>query len=112
MTKRLLSLIVIICFFMTTMGPIGSVFCFAQSGVILPLPGTMVNLSQAYEPALIKGITVHQDNPFLFDFILDTGNDKSLGYQQQEQIKKEGERLVKYFFASLTIPEKDLWVTY
>ena len=25
-------------------------------------------------------------------------------------MKKEGERLIKYFLASLAIPEKDLWV--
>src|SRR5208283_5726195 len=72
----------------------------------LPAPGTMVNLSTAYEPALIKGLTVHKDNPFLFDFIVDTGNSGIEG----DALKKEGDRLVKYFFASLTIPEKDLWV--
>src|SRR5271154_1532396 len=66
----------------------------------------MVDLSPAYEPALIKGLTVHKDNPFLFDFILDTGNSKLTG----NALKQEGNRLVKYFFACLTIPEKDLWV--
>ncbi len=66
----------------------------------------MVNLSQAYEPVMIKGLTVHKDNPFLFDFIVDVGQDKMTG----EPLKKEGEKLIKYFLASLAIPEKDLWV--
>jgi len=66
----------------------------------------MVNLSPAYEPVIIKGLTVHKDNPFLFDFIVDVGQDKLSG----EPLKKEGEKLVKYFLASLAIPDKDVWV--
>jgi len=31
----------------------------------LPVAGTMVNLSTAYHPAILKGLTVHKDNPFL-----------------------------------------------
>ena len=110
MFKKLLSLFVIVSFFLTSLGPLPH--AHADMALDLPKPGAMVNLSPAYQPALIKGLTVHKDNPFLFDFILDTGNDRSLNSLQQEQIKKEGDRLVKYFFACLTIPEKDLWVTY
>jgi len=66
----------------------------------------MVNLSPAYEPAIIKGLTVHKDNPFLFDFIVDVGQDKMDG----APLKAEGNKLIKYFLASLAIPEKDLWV--
>jgi len=70
----------------------------------LPTPGTMISLSPAFEPALIKGLTVHKDNPFLFDFIVDSGT------RSQEELKTDADRLIKYFFACLTIPEKDLWV--
>ena len=73
----------------------------------LPQPGSMVNLSPAYEPVMIKGMTLHKDNPFLFDFIIDTGNAK---LRSQNSIKNEGDRLIRYFLACLTIPEKDLWV--
>ncbi len=72
----------------------------------LPVPGAMVNLSPAYQPAIIKGITVHQDNPFLFDFLVDVGQDNMRG----DALKQEGEKLIKYFLATLAIPEKDLWV--
>ena len=78
----------------------------ADSVLGLPAPGTMVNLSPAYEPVMIKGLTVHKDNPFLFDFIVDIGQDKMSG----EPLKKEGEKLIKYFLASLAIPDKDVWV--
>src|SRR5258708_2995347 len=37
---------------------------------------------------------------------MDTGDSGIKG----DRLKKEGDRLVKYFCACLTIPEKDLWV--
>ncbi|MBI3602070.1 MAG: hypothetical protein HY209_04180, partial [Candidatus Omnitrophica bacterium] len=72
----------------------------------LPAPGVMVHLSPEFNPPILKGIKVHPDNPFRFDFILDKG-DSPAGH---EQLKDESAKLIKYFLASLTIPEKDLWV--
>lgn len=80
---------------------------YAQGVSELPVPGTMVNVSPAFEPVLIKGIKVHPQNPFLFDFIIDTGNSLQTN---QETLQQESQRLIKYFLTSLTIPEKDLWV--
>jgi CheY-like chemotaxis protein len=104
MFKRILALTIGICFFLSNVSP----YSQAQAGTVLglPEPGSMVNLSPAYEPTIIKGITVHKDNPFLFDFIVDVGQDKKSG----EPLKKEGEKLIKYFLASLAIPDKDVWV--
>jgi hypothetical protein len=73
---------------------------------VLPKPGTMVSISPAFAPPVLKGIKVHPDNPFRFEFILDRG-DSRLG---NEQLRQESTKLIKYFLASLTIPEKDLWV--
>ena len=73
---------------------------------ILPKPGIMVSLSPAFAPPMLKGIKVHTDNPLHFDFILDKGDSQL----SNEQIKDESSKLIKYFLASLTIPEKDLWV--
>ncbi len=71
----------------------------------LPAPGVMVHLSPEFNPPILKGIKVHPDNPFQFDFILDQGDSySSLG------VRTEATRLIKYFLASLTIPENDLWV--
>ena len=72
----------------------------------LPTPGVMVHLSPPVDPPMLKGIKVHPDNPFLFDFILDRG-DREL---TSNELKDESSKLIKYFLASLTIPEKDLWV--
>src|SRR5580658_8460741 len=52
---------------------------YAQTVLDLPAPGTMVSVSPSFEPALIKGLTVHKDNPFLFDFIVDPGQDENPG---------------------------------
>ena len=86
----------------------------------LPAPGTMVPLSPAFNPPILKGIKVHPDNPFRFDFILDVGDGSkpspngskpSLnGRVMNPPLRQESEKLIKYFLASLTIPEKDLWV--
>ncbi len=88
---------------------------YADTVLNLPTPGTMVSVSPNFEPALIRGLTVHKDNPFLFDFIIDPGDEKNVipakaGIQYQEQLKQEADRMIKYFFASLTIPDKDIWV--
>lgn len=72
----------------------------------LPAPGVPVLLSQEYAPATLIGIKIYPDNPFQFDFILHSG-DAEL---EKEQIKLESKKLIKYFLASLTIPEDELWV--
>jgi len=80
---------------------------YAQTPFLnLPVPGVMVPMSPGYTPALIKGITIHPENPLEFDFIVDRGDDNIMGQQLEEETK----RMVKYFLATLTIPENDLWV--
>jgi phosphotransferase system HPr-like phosphotransfer protein len=75
-------------------------------GLALPAPGTMVRLSQPFDLPMLKGIRIYPDNPLRFDFILDKGNGRS----DQERLTEESTKLIKYFLASLTIPENDLWV--
>ncbi len=101
-------------------------FIYAQN---LPAPGVMVHLSPEFSPAILKGIKVHPDQPFKFEFILDTGDTGTvtdfgkekpeLGNHTKsvtvpgsntEQLKQQANTLIKYFLASLTTPEKDLWV--
>ena len=55
---------------------------------------------------MLKGITIHPDHPLKFDFLVDCGNADI----KAEELKEESTKLVKYFLASLTIPEKELWV--
>src|SRR5437016_3029781 len=104
MLKKLISSALIFCFALSSLGPMPK--AHAQAPLNLPQPGSMINLSLAYHPVLIRGLTVHKDNPFLFDFIVDAGQEKING----APLKKEGEKLIKYFLASLAIPDKDVWV--
>ena len=63
-------------------------------GLSLPEPGKMVALSPAYKPVTMQGLTLHPENPFLFDFIVDTGESRL----SPEQLKKEGQQLISYFY--------------
>ncbi|MBF0478823.1 MAG: hypothetical protein HQL26_05015 [Candidatus Omnitrophica bacterium] len=74
---------------------------------ILPTPGAMVNLSPAFVPALLRGVTVHPENPLQFEFIVDSGNEKTT---LDKNFTQNSQRLVNYFLSSMTVPEKDLWV--
>ncbi len=107
---RVLSAFIMAVFSVTTIIPSG----YAQSvslptaGTVLnlPVPGTMVGITEGFTPALIKGITIYPDNPLMFDFIVDSGHSEMTG----EALKDEASDMIKYFLAALTIPEKDLWV--
>ncbi len=104
--RKVVSSFVILTFIISTITPFKNSYAANVNG--LPLPGTMVNLSAAYTPLLIKGLRVHPENPLLFDFIVDTGN--SPIKNDSKDLRAESEKLIKYFLATLTIPEKDLWV--
>ena len=100
--RRWTSILVMVCFPMT-----GLNIPLAQAqDYHLPVPGVIVHLSPPLDPPILKGIKVHPDNPFRFDFILDKGDSEL----SNDQLKDESSTLIKYFLASLTIPEKDLWV--
>ncbi len=106
MPRKFLNIILVLCLL-----PFSNV---QAEQITLPVPGTMVMLSPAYAPPILKGIKVHTDNPFKFEFILDRGSLPPVGRVregvEQEQLKDESTKLIKYFLASLTTPEKDLWV--
>ncbi|MBF0571147.1 MAG: hypothetical protein HQL12_04680 [Candidatus Omnitrophica bacterium] len=101
----LIHILILVAFLINTFGPMP----LAQAqGFRLPAPGSLVNVSAAYAPVMMKGLKVHPDNPLLFDFILDTG--KSGFRINSTEFKAESQKLIKYFLAALTIKEDDLWV--
>ncbi|MFH0753033.1 MAG: Fic family protein [Candidatus Omnitrophota bacterium] len=110
MINRLISLLLILVF------GVSDVSVYAQSALTLPLPGMRVSLSPAAQPPLLKGIKVYPNEPLRFDFILDRGVGATLvpaldkGRPQGSPLHDESNRLIKYFLAALTIPEKDVWV--
>ncbi|NTV29456.1 MAG: hypothetical protein HGA80_05185, partial [Candidatus Omnitrophica bacterium] len=68
----------------------------------------MVRTSSPYSPVILRGLGIHGDNPLAFDFIVDKG-ETGLSFDS-EQFHQESIKLVKYFLASLTVPEKAQWV--
>ncbi len=105
--KKLTIVLTILCFLITNI--LGAFSIYAQE-FRLPAPGVRVNLSPEFNPPILKGIKVHQDSPFRFDFILDRGDESRLPSNEALGVKQEATKLIKYFLASLTIPENDLWV--
>jgi len=102
-SRRKMALIMLLAFFANTvLGPV----CPAWAQAALPLPSSMLTLSSGYTPTLIKGIRVYRDNPLRFDFIVDPGDSKLQG----QDFEAESSKLIKYFLASLTVPDKDMWV--
>jgi|GEM_PF-2506971 len=101
-SSKVVHCLVSICFLINLVLPSQG---FAQA-LNLPQPGSLMPLSPAYMPAILTGIQVHPENPLQFDFIVNDGDDNLRG----EALKGEAQKMIKYFLASLTIPENDLWV--
>ncbi|MDD3374098.1 MAG: hypothetical protein PHY73_00005 [Candidatus Omnitrophica bacterium] len=92
-----------VCFLSMTIIPSQAL---AQGVFSIPIPGSVVPLSSGFVPVMLKGLKVYPDNPFKFDFIIDSGNSGLAG----DELKSESEKLARYFLATLTTPEEDLWV--
>ncbi|HBG61538.1 MAG: hypothetical protein A2Y03_06775 [Omnitrophica WOR_2 bacterium GWF2_38_59] len=78
----------------------------AQSLLGLPSVGTLVGLSDLFEPASIKAVEINPSNPLEFNFIISKGDEVLDDDEKQVKYNK----LIKYFLASLTIPEDQMWV--
>ncbi|MFH0754040.1 MAG: M23 family metallopeptidase [Candidatus Omnitrophota bacterium] len=99
--RKIVSTIILIAFTITSiLSPVHAQATF------LPAVGSMVTLSAPYNPSTIKGIKFFPDNPFAFDFIIDTGD----AHLSQNQLKEESQKQIAYFLASLTTPDKEVWV--
>ncbi len=72
----------------------------------MPKPGVIVRLSPEFKPAHLLGMTIHGDNALKFDFIVHRGDNPLT----EDQKKEEYNKLIKYFLASLTIPDENQWV--
>ncbi len=97
--KRITSSIISITFLLSNLN-----LGYAQ--LALPAPGTMLQLSPGFNPPIIKGITLHPENPLQFDFIVNKGD----SHLTDQELREVGLKMVKYFLASLTIPNKEMWV--
>jgi virulence-associated protein VagC len=106
MFRRFLNTVILLNFIIATIMPNPAL----AQGLSLPVPGAFLDASPAYAPLLITGLSVKPDNPMLFDFIVDTGDSGLKAVINDAAIREESQKLIKYFLASLTLPEKDQWV--
>ena len=91
--KKVTSAFILVCFLVNAFGPIPIVYAepiYSVEGQFhLPAPGILVHLSPAYNPPILKGIKVHPENPFKFEFILDQGDDYDRHPERSEGSQKE-----------------------
>ncbi len=100
--KRLIASLLIVPFMATT-----TPYAFAaELAPWMPQAGTMVSLSAKFEPALMVGIQLDAKDPFRFNFLIERGQKELTLDVKREEYRK----LIKYFLASLTIPNDDMWV--
>ncbi|MBF0387134.1 MAG: hypothetical protein HQL20_04675, partial [Candidatus Omnitrophica bacterium] len=103
--RRLIAYIALLAFIFDCLA-IPLQHAYAQEALILSEPGVRIGFSPPFAPPVLKGVKVYSKEPFRFDFILDKGD--SVG--TEDSLKLESARMIRYFLASLTVPEKDLWV--
>ncbi len=104
MIKKILIQILILAFFLTSLGPLPD--AHAQSMPHLPVPGMMISTSPSFKPLVLKGIKTNTNNALRFDFLIDEGASGLRGQALKDAITT----LTKYFLTCLTVPESDLWV--
>ncbi len=79
---------------------------YAQVLLQMPEPGQMVRTTGHFEPALMAGLRVDMKDPFKFYFVMDKGEQVMAPDVESQEYQK----LIKYFLASLTIANDDMWV--
>ena len=79
----------------------------ANTFLKMPTPGSMITSTSNFTPPLINGIAIHPEDPFAFDFIVNKGDNEAM---TTEELTVETTKMVKYFLASLTVPESEMWV--
>ncbi len=104
--KKITTFFILVSFVLScAMPPQG--FAQAMTAVgLMPEPGVTVALSSGFTPASLQGMVIHPTEPFKFDFIIHRGDASMTDDQKQAEYTK----LIKYFLASLAVPDTDQWV--
>ncbi len=85
---------------------VGSIFPSTARAQFITPTNVAIQTGVAFTPAMIKGINIYPDNPLKFDFMIDRGET----HLSPDEFKTESMKLIKYFLASLTVPEDQTWV--
>lgn len=106
LTKVLLCFVLF--FFISSTIGINYILPAVEAASLLNLPPShqLVRVGKRTDIPNLCGVKIYPDNPFKFNFILDQADSKL----SDLEIKTLSNQLIRYFLASLTIPEEDLWV--
>ncbi len=98
---KVIRCIVLVAFLLgTVMPPVQA------QGLMVPPANQMLGLTPSFEPCVLRGLKLDPHRPFHLQFIVD-GGAAVLGV---DEFKDESRALIKFFLASLTTPEKEIWV--
>ncbi|MBF0483382.1 MAG: HD domain-containing protein [Candidatus Omnitrophica bacterium] len=104
--RKICAFIVSICFCTNMLAPSSVLAQNISSAPALQLIG----LTAAYQPVQVQGLNIDPQDPFKFEFIVDKGPVKSLHDHGVNEFEQEANQLIKYFLASLSVPEDQMWV--
>lgn len=104
--QKMAVLITVICFLFSTIFPSMALAQVASGLLSLPPAGQMVELTPEYSPVMIKGLQLVVDDPLNINFIIDSGS----AALTPDELKIESQKLIKYFLASLTVSQDQMWV--
>lgn len=100
--SKIISVFIALSFLFTSIAP-----SYAQGlSAGLSAPSTLLAPTASFYPVLLRAIEIDPGNPFHFGFIVDSGDTAMEG----EALTEEAKKLIRYFLASLTTPEQDMWV--
>ncbi|MBI4309392.1 MAG: hypothetical protein HY591_03575, partial [Candidatus Omnitrophica bacterium] len=103
--RRVISVLVAAIFMVNTFAS-SVVYAGSLSVLNLPAPGAMLLTGPDFTPVLLKGVTIYPDDPLKFNFLIERGDARA----DRATLKKEAQKMIKYFLATITTPENDLWV--
>jgi len=102
--RKAISIIILTAFISTSVR--SPAYARVSAMPFMPKPGVIVHLSPEFTPAHLKGMIIHPENPLKFDFLITRGDENFNDQQRHDTYQK----LIKYFLASLAVPDDDQWV--
>jgi hypothetical protein len=85
------------------------IFTFTSFGFMPSSYAANGVIAQSFSNVTLKGLTTYPDQPLKFDFIVEPSV-IARSETTKQSFKSDSLKLIKYFLASLTTPEEDMWV--
>jgi len=102
LTRRASALFLVLVFmFVTSMSDLTRSALAQDNG--LPIPNALLSISKPHAEPVMVGFKFDPQKPYDMEFLFDSGDEKSVA-------PAVSQRLIRMFFAALTVPENKLWV--